>query len=85
MTDTRTPLEIADEAERILKSEVLMGALKRMEDAELTVLLSASGPDADITRREKAAMLNVIRALPAAIESEMVVARKQLKPRGGVA
>jgi hypothetical protein len=85
VNDTRTPLEIADEAERILKSEVFQNALQRMADAALEDLLAANGEDADIVRREKADIMKVIRTIPHAIRVEMLNAQQAMKPRGGVA
>jgi hypothetical protein len=85
MSDGRPPEQIADEAERILTSEVFTSAIDRLRDGALQQLLSASGPDADIIRREKADLINAIIGLPLAIRVEMYAAHKDIKPRGGVA
>ena len=85
MSEPRSPQEIADECARILDSEVFINALKRIEDAALEDLLSASGETADLIRREKADVMKVCRTIPDAIRVEMLAARQALKPRGGVA
>ena len=85
MSDTRTPQEIADEAGRILSSQVFTDALERMEAAALEDLLSASGEDADMIRREKADLVKVIRTIPHAIRVEMMAQQQAMKTRGGVA
>ena len=85
MSDTRTPQEIADEAGRILDSLLFKGALERMQQAALAMLLAAHGEDADIVRREMADRLNVLRDLPNRIRGEMETAKQAMKTRGGVA
>lgn len=85
MSDGRTPEQITEEAERILNSSLFNGALDRLRDGALQDLLAASGPNADLIRREKADFINVLVGIPLAIRVEMLAAKDQAKRRPSVA
>ena len=77
MSDGRTPEQITEEAERILNSSLFNGALDRLRDGALQDLLAASGPNADLIRREKADFINVLVGIPLAIRVEKLSAKDQ--------
>lgn len=85
MTEPRAPQQIAEEAERILQSEVFNDAIASIRKDAETILLRASGPDADATRREMANLINAVDGVKSRIQAAMLIAQKQTKPKAGVA